>query len=160
MKRQENTTGSPGEDGKRILSAEEARIAWWFTTIVKESRDLLSENLIIDLLSETATYSSQDHDEVLSGKQEISDYLVKRYRFLREAAKSGRDMGAFLPATVNLPEVLGYPCLVYVQKEIRYAIWVVKVTESREISGIQIITRDPSPDSAVLTDHETPGFSS
>lgn len=127
-------------------AAESAR-HWRLLATVKTAREALNPAPMIELLADGAVYEAQGVHTPLEGREEIADYLRKRFAFFTGLA-SKRDTGRLIPGVVDLPEASDHPCLIFEADGARQAIWVLTVGEDRLISRLEILDVAPPPSAA------------
>jgi len=132
------------------LADEDAAVIWRLTHVVRDARDNLDAQPIVDRLDEDAVYEAQAVEEPLVGKAAVGEYLRKRFAFFREARETGRDIGQLRLGTIDLPAASEHPCLIFEMGGQRHAIWVIKPTSDHLISRIDILTVAPAPAEAKL----------
>jgi hypothetical protein len=136
-----------GTVGGPEVSDELHDVLWELTFIVKEARESLEPDSLVERLAEDAVYEAQDVMEPLVGKENIAGYLKGRFDFIR-SLKGQRDTGRMIPATVDLPHASGHPCLIFEIDGERGALWVVTPGKRETIGRIDILTVAPHPSEA------------
>lgn len=141
--------------GPDRLSDEERARHWQILRTISDARQACDPAPIIDLLAEDAEWACQAVMDDLTGKAALTDYFQKRFRFFATQKKE-RDIGGFVPGTVDLPEGERYPCLIFMDGQTRRALWYLTLSADGRIARISILTVAPPPQEATaLSDWPT-----
>jgi hypothetical protein len=133
--------------GPDRLTPDQRITQWKLLGLIMHSRAKLDPELLIGALAADAIYESQNILNPLMGKPAIAEYLRARFDFFREISRT-RDIGRFVPGTVDLPAGSSYPCLFFEADEEHLALWVTKISKDHLIGRIDILTVAPHPTEA------------
>lgn len=126
------------------MPPDESTRHWAVLAKICTAREAFDPTPMISLFADDAVYESQSVLSPLEGREEIADYLIKRFAFFAELA-STRDTGRLIPGVVDLPEASEHPCLIFEADGNRQALWVLELTEGGLIGRLDILTVAPAP---------------